>query len=76
MPLAASPAFIPVMEESAFDAAYALLVDELDFDAVAPEPEPDSLDDAWFDVSEEALAALESVEERPRGLAGLWAALG
>jgi hypothetical protein len=64
------------MEESAFDAAYALLVDELDLDAEVAEPETNSLDDAWFDVSEEALAALESVEEQPRGLAGLWAALG
>ena len=61
------------MEESAFDTAYALLVEELD-DA-EPEPETPSLDDAWFDVSEEMLATLPGVEDQPRGLAAWWASL-
>jgi len=61
------------MEESAFDTAYALLVAELDLPA--PEPESDPLDDAWFDVPEDVLATLPSVEDQPRGLAAWWAAL-
>ena len=63
------------MEESAFDAAYALLVEELDEVNEPKEPEHDDLDDAWFDASEETLAALPSVEEQPRGLAAFWASL-
>ena len=63
------------MEESAFDAAYAQLEAELDEVTEPSEPERDELDDAWFDVSEDALAALPSVEDQPRGLAAFWASL-
>jgi hypothetical protein len=61
------------MEESAFDTAYALLVAELD--QPEPEAETHSLDDAWFDVPEDVLATLPSIEDQPRGIAAWWAAL-
>ena len=64
------------MEDSAFDAAYAQLVAEMDEPAEDVDPERDELDDAWFDAPEDVLAALPSVEEQPRGFAALWAALG
>ena len=75
MPPGIGPAFIPVMEESAFDAAYALLVAELDENTELVEPEHDDLDDAWFDASEDMLAALPSVEDPPHRLAAFWASL-
>ncbi len=63
------------MEESAFDAAYAQLEAELDEVSEPAEPERDELDDGWFDLSEDALPALPSVEDQPRGHAACWASL-